>query len=667
MSTPLDPRKLKITKRQAQHLAKLTRLPADELVGKAQGDLADLAGFRLDPQLLLYRQLCGRVVKKNQLSGELEGVPNATVHVEDTDCSFLGFFPVDHPYFWLFPFFCTTEEIATVTTDECGRFCVWVPRWDVDRYLRWRKRWRCHFERPRIEDVLRPRLPDPRPEPIPRPFPLPDPPPFLIDHDRLDGAGGLIDHNVLRRISDARSTGGLTAAGGEAERLLELPLFRRDIAPPVPEELRDPDRLRTVAAIDDRAFEEIELSHYLGPFLRCEVEWIPEWHTFLDIPDLTFRVTQDVDGDGDEEVIYDEGFFDVRWNDDSSSVTLEASSEAISTPACEPVPIVCQNQASIEAVGAMDLEPAYHDDTTGYAQRINRPRAAPGLFTSTPVHPANAPYCRWLMLFGCHRIDGATHYRMRYRFKANPAGTFSAEQPFTGHSWSAPRQGPGAPIPFIPDADGWYEVVPAADLVHPNWLFYWPTPAYANGIYEVRIELGKLAGGTIGSQGFSPHRTFTVENTRATAQFLEVRWRPDAGSAPWTNAGSTALDLTNCPQIERLPGQTIQLRVHWLASAPHLRSARLGASGCGGGSPTWETGLTTREHWHTGPADNTVDRTAVVSIPGSAKAGCYHLAISAHGRQCNPSGVNGGASLNWEIDQHYGYVHLSRSVAIVDS
>ncbi len=41
---------------------------------------------------------------------------------------------------------------------------------------------------------------------------------------------------------------------------------------------------------------------------------MPEWEFIADVPDITFRVTQAVDLDGDEETIYSERFFDVRWN-----------------------------------------------------------------------------------------------------------------------------------------------------------------------------------------------------------------------------------------------------------------------------------------------------------------------------------------------------------------
>jgi hypothetical protein len=49
-------------------------------------------------------------------AAHLEPVPNATVHVEDTDCSFVFYSPPGWPMWtWLFPFNCNREEIASAT------------------------------------------------------------------------------------------------------------------------------------------------------------------------------------------------------------------------------------------------------------------------------------------------------------------------------------------------------------------------------------------------------------------------------------------------------------------------------------------------------------------------------------------------------------------------
>src|SRR6187431_2678877 len=123
------PDQRKVTTRQASYLEELTAVPAKELAGKQLAELEGILKWKIDPFLLLFRRVCGRVVRLDPGTGVLHGVPNATVHVEDTDCSFLGFFPVEGPFiwwWWFWPISCHREEIATTVTDKCGRFCVWI-------------------------------------------------------------------------------------------------------------------------------------------------------------------------------------------------------------------------------------------------------------------------------------------------------------------------------------------------------------------------------------------------------------------------------------------------------------------------------------------------------------------------------------------------------------
>ena len=86
--------------------------------------------------------------------------------------------------------------IATAKTDECGNFCIWIPRWDIDWVLRFRHERFCFpiiFERPSVRDLLDELIPHkiPFPEPDPGPFgprpgPGPDPSPLQrFDRGRL--------------------------------------------------------------------------------------------------------------------------------------------------------------------------------------------------------------------------------------------------------------------------------------------------------------------------------------------------------------------------------------------------------------------------------------------------------------------------------------------------
>ena len=175
---PLRPDQVKLSALQAERLAAMTGLVAKELQDHSVIDLADKFRFRLDPELLFFRRVCGRVVKEDPVTGISYPVPYATVHVEDTDCSFLGYFPSQARWSWYFPFHCRREVIATAQTDECGNFCVWIPRWDIDWVLRFRKQRICFpiiFERPSLRDLLD----DLIPERIPFPFPQPDPGPVF--------------------------------------------------------------------------------------------------------------------------------------------------------------------------------------------------------------------------------------------------------------------------------------------------------------------------------------------------------------------------------------------------------------------------------------------------------------------------------------------------------
>ena len=92
-----------LTARQAAYLAEVSGVAAEELVAKPIGELEEILRWKIDPFLLLFRRVCGRVVRVEPVTGVIQGVPNATVHVEDTDCSFLGFFPVEGPWIWWWP------------------------------------------------------------------------------------------------------------------------------------------------------------------------------------------------------------------------------------------------------------------------------------------------------------------------------------------------------------------------------------------------------------------------------------------------------------------------------------------------------------------------------------------------------------------------------------
>src|SRR5687768_10081792 len=120
----IKPEQRSITELQAERLAALSDISVRELSGKNIVQLSDSFKWRIDPELLFFRRVCGRVVKKDPTTGVEYPVPGATVHVEDTDCTFLWYYPRDWPWGWFFPLRCRREVIATAVTDACGNFCV---------------------------------------------------------------------------------------------------------------------------------------------------------------------------------------------------------------------------------------------------------------------------------------------------------------------------------------------------------------------------------------------------------------------------------------------------------------------------------------------------------------------------------------------------------------
>jgi hypothetical protein len=460
-----EPDQRALTKIQAERLGELASVAPDTLVGKKIAAINELLKFTIDPELLFFRRVCGRVVKEDPATGELWGVPNATVHVEDTDCSFLGLFP-SGPWGWLFPSICRREEIATAITDECGNFCVLIPRWEIDYILRWKRVRLC------VPDLLRARLRDvlpidPHPPIIRDPRPQPDPAPFRIDLDRVREVAGV---QAAARLEQFQTERTFASPLVEVEGALATPTL--PLPPPKLPGIGNLPRKEMVEALAERLpveralLERIDFDRYVGPFWKCHDVFYPEFVPLFDVPDITFRVTQDVDGDGDEEVIYSEGYFEVRWNAGPiPDVELRASGNALATPICDGPDIdpgAC-SEPTIVTVGLMPLEASYHDSTTGYALRPNKPR--PGGFSDSPqTSPAQAPYLGTLQLHGCHRFDGAQFYRFVYAYAA------ASPVPFVGLDWYTPLLDGSGNLHVVPDPNGWYDILPPGNLIFPHWL-----------------------------------------------------------------------------------------------------------------------------------------------------------------------------------------------------
>ena len=653
MATPPD--QLKVNSIQASRLASLTGLEAKELAGQPIAALAEKLRWDVDVELFLFRRVCGRVVKTDPVTGIKYPVPFATVHVLDRDCSYWGYFPDGWPWGWLYPFLCREEELTAVVTDECGNFCVWIPRFDIDWILRWRHERFCFpdfFVKPSIADILERLVEIEQPHFPPDPNP-PDPAPIdiaatLASRGDVEALIGRPAHQLIGAAEASASFG--AQAGVLTDQLGSL-AFAKGLAPPLPDVVRQlhaeggTKALAEHLGVEHGRVAKLDLDVYHGPFVRCVDVWVPEWVEILDVPDVSFRVGQDVDGDGDEDVIY-EGAFDVPWGGPIPQVTLEASPIAVALPSPFCGPAVPCEQPGIERVGLMPVKsaPTYFNAASGFAVRPNKPHPG-GLFASPAVSPSTAPFFGELQLYGCNHYPNAKYYRVKWAYAAGNGmptpGSFSPAVPFT-NTWTLARWAPGfQQLAVSPDSSGWYDILPDADGWQPEHLLMdWVSSG--DGVYQITVELGNAAKSVIHTVG---PLLLVVDNNAPTAFFTPgvLGWR-HGSSGPFS-----PLPLS-CPLIHRTSSAEVQIQVGASVTAGHLRSARLTAGGCGGASPSLVGAASTAEHWHTGPLDNTWNTVAVFSVPAGAPAGCYTFSIGSDSRAFNPAGWDGGFAADWNYD-----------------
>jgi hypothetical protein len=672
------PDQRKLTARQAQRLSSMTGVSAKEITGATVAELSDRLKWRIDPSLFFFRRICGRVVKKDPITGLEYPVPNATVIVEDTDCNLIAYFPPHWPWGWYYPIFCHREVLATVHTDACGNFCVYIPRFDIDWILRWRKSRICFpdiFKRPWIGDLIeRPELiPKPR-DPIgPRPGPDPIEQLVKLPLATIEALGGGAGRKLAQRVQAMRFSRGFGMKGGLDEELLNVRAFDEELPPPLPAEIQqvrsraanvvaqkgaDPhDAVRsTIAAhvgVQVKELAQLDLNRFIGPFHRCIDIFLPEWQLIVDVPDITFRVTQDVNGDGTEETIYSEGYFDVRWNAGTiPSVTLVASSIAKESHLCDTPIVPCKNTPELLFAGLMPLtDPAYFDSVNGYAKRPNKPKPPIG-----PRPVAETPFLGVLQLYGCVNVTGAAFYRVLASFNG---GAFSA---ITGLQWNIYPLPFGPPQTVAPDASGWYPLLPNPTDFHPaNMVLEWPTPAL--GKYNLKIETGTT---TKAHLGFGNDVAIQVDNTAPNVIFSKLSWK-------FTSESDTMLDdpsrnlLVQCPTIRRgVPARDIEVQFNTVVSAHHLRDTSLYSHGCGGRSFSLLTPLADTTHWHETVGDNSVALSGRYRLLASSFEGAYGFGCTAISRAMNPAGSDNGHLLDWNYDPVYSYVTPEIEIAIVN-
>jgi hypothetical protein len=657
------PDQLKITAIQSERLSALSGVDAREVQGRTVAELSDKLRWRIDPELFLFRRICGRVVKKDPVTGIEQPVAYATVHVEDTDCSLLGYFPSFSKWAWYFPFKCRREVIATVKTDRCGNFCVYVPRWDIDWILRWRRQRVCFpwiFDRVKISDLL-----DPRPGTDPEPLRELDRTQLLANIEQQLGGG------TARKLGKALNRLTFGANTSEATDLLQEDAFDAPLAPPLPEELR---LLTHRAGTEESATEgvrstlgshlnlpadlllDLDLRRYVGPFLRrCVTTFIPEWQPIFDVPDITFRVTQDINGDGIEETIYSEGYFQVRWDAGSlPDVKLVASPVAISVPECgEIIHVPCGNVPEIVRAGRMPVrgDVTMYDPVAGYAVRPNRPHPSGNPAVALPRPPAETPFHGTLPIYGCVDVDTpATHYRILDSYSADGVA-FTPFLPMLGHGWWVTRLDASGTISeyyyVTPDVNGWYPIeIPRGTNPNawepPNLLIDWDTTRSGNGKHILQIELGTTAG-PLAPQPPTDPVAFQIDNAAPVTTFL----------IEYSKNGDPFQPLTfPCPVVRRgATPQRVDFRVTFTAAARHLRDVSLAGGGCGAGNLIYLSGApadwyvaspSSVAHWHVTAGETSTAVTATFTLPPTALQGTYSFGAGANSRAINPAGGDTG-------------------------
>jgi hypothetical protein len=677
------PDQVKVTAIQAERLAALSEVDVREIHGLTVAELSEKLRWRIDPRLFFFRRICGKVVKENPATGIEYPVAYATVHVEDTDCSLLGYFPVVSPWAWYFPFRCRREVIATVKTDKCGNFCVYVPRWDIDWILRWRRERICFpviFERPSLADLLDHLIVR---EPIPfLPKPDPDPGPLLqLNRGRLlSSVEQQLGKGTARKLGTALGRFSFGAKSVEATALLQGDAFGTPLPPPLPEEFRALDHgtgtegnarssrltmegvrstLGSRLHLDDDLLESLDLRRFVGPFRRCYDFVVPEWTPIFDVPDITFRVTQDVNGDGIEETIYSEGYFQVRWNaGDLPNVKLVASPIAISIPECgEIIDIPCGNLPEIVRAGFMPVrgDLSMYDPTAGYAVRPNRPHPTGNPSDPLPKTAAQSPFHGTLPIYGCVNVGTpATQYRILDSYSADGM-TFTPFLPILQQAWWLTRLDASGTITeyshVVPDSNGWYPIViPKGtnpnDWEPPNLLIEWDTTTAGKGKHILKIELGS-GGVAIMPQPVTDTVAFHVDNAAPVTTFA-VEYRKN-GLGPFLPL------VFPCPVVRRgaVP-QSLEFRVTFTAAASHLRDVRLDGNGCGAGDLVYTSGApadwfpnapsnaTQISHWHETVNDNVATVTAFFQLAATALQGTYSFGAWAASRALNPAGGDNG-------------------------
>jgi hypothetical protein len=678
-ATQPAPDKIPLTDSQAKMLSALTGIDASQFTDRSIAEISSEFQWQIDPNFFLFVRICGQVVKQGPANDTLYPVPYATVYAEGTICSFLGFFPLCLPWGWFFPFECHTSPVAQTTTDACGNFCIWIPRFEIEWILRYRLERICYlqlFNRPTVGSILNYLQGNPASTQAAVTL---QPGTALYQK-----AEQLLGTPLTQKLASLGANDSFGSVNPGQQALLARPAFPTPLPPALPKQFRKPSNVgaekhrsavqSTLAnnlGLNAAQLEDLNLNHYCGPFLRCFDIFIPEWVPIFEVPDISFRVTQNV-GSGGTQVIYSGGPFDVPWNVEGvSNVTLVATSpNTVYTTNCNAPNVPCGNVPSLEYVGLMPLvNPAlpaapYIDATTGYATRPNQPIPS-GIPGGPQVPPSTAPYTGTLQLYGCTQVDNAAFYRLLFTFTPPGSTTASAQAPFTGLSWPIYQESGGVLTEQWPvsDVNGWYPLPPAGFFPE-NLVLEWDTinSAFnANGLYTIQLQVGDAGKNPLAT---SAQVGFMVDNSPIT-----VNW-----SAVWSfnsdMSGSQPLPTTDCIVIDRgSTPQDVYIQLTFSVTASHLRQVEVGTGGCAGGATLYpsSTPSSAIEHWYEDEGDNTFGNVVTYLIPASQPAGVYNFDVYADSRAFNPAGSDAGPIDDWNYNSPaYIWTEPVFSVAVVN-
>jgi len=692
-----DTAKIVIVPQGVQYASQIRRIAESEMASTATIDKTtllsrkgvllaeDLAIKPVDSIVNLWKlkhKVCGRVFKKDSVTGEKCPVPGATVTVFDVDLNLFWWHPHPGPWGWLYPHMHSRkEEIGKTITDKCGYFCLEIPYFDIDAILRWRLRFRCMWEilkPPTIRDALdlgvKPdirhypelkKLPELKVKPRPGPIPLPDPAPMLHEiafMKSLEKAESGIEMPAMAYIntkSNMAMSDLFTKPRFEEIRqnlfekkalfdlvetpemaILDQPAFPHSIAAP---QLPDDKSLMEMVGgeVATEAIKEIHMVKPLVRLLHCWPEVVPEWKLFLDIPDIVFKVEQDIDADGNLETIYNEGFFDVNWNlsEPTTNVQIEAMQNAICVP-CGTGYKPCTS-TGIVGINDMVFDPVYQD-AVGYATRVNRPKQPIPLPPHVIRTSAETPFCKTLRIVGCPDYSNASYYKVFYKYEGGPETHFT-------ESWYVYNISASTPHHVVPDANGFYPVLTPPDNYFPyHTLMNWRSGGYPNGKYELRLALYNAAKSPIGAP--LPSVKVVIDNsTPAPVDFLLLEYRESGGI--WKEAPLL------CPIIKRTPGADVELRVRYNVAATHLRDIAISFSGCDGY-------IGSGGYWHQNISDNNKVLSWETTLPGTKHEGGYHFYLEGRSRAFN---ATGGLASNWYIDPLHIWRGNLLNVVILDN